>query len=421
MNEDSFGPSEVGEKDLSFIIMTDKLYKNLPDTPGVYLMKGEKGKLLYVGKAANLKRRVSSYFLRPHDIRIEKMVSEIKKIDHEKTDSALEALILEAELIKRHEPPYNIREKDNKSFLYVQITKDKWPQVLLVRGRGRGEKIRAEYGPFVSGSSIREALKIVRHIFPFSIHPNEKVGTFKRPCFDYQIHLCPGTCVGAITREDYLKDIRRIKLIFEGKKKKILRDLEREMKVASRATEFEQANKLKRQIFALRHIQDTALIGESDPVLQATSSELKAIRIEGYDISNISGTSAVGSMVVFVNGNPDKNEYRKFKIKTISGANDVGMMEEVLTRRFHNKWQLPNLILVDGGEAQVNVAEDVIKEFRLNIPVVGIVKGPDRKRNDFIGVAPKGIDEKTLIRVRDEAHRFAISYHKNLRGREFMK
>ncbi len=408
--------------------MAKNLYEKLPDSPGVYLMRGAKNKLLYVGKAINLKRRVSSYFLRPHDSRIEKLVSEIRKIDHKKTESALEALLLEAKLIKELQPPYNIREKDDKSFLCVEITKEKFPRVILVRAKNVDLKKMNIYGPFLSGGAIREALKIIRRIFPFSIHSSEELGKFKRPCFDYQLGLCPGTCVGVVTEEEYKRNIENIKLIFKGGKKRIISNLKRDMKSASKSLGFEKAERIKRQIFGLEHIRDVSLIShdfiQDSLVSPIENSKLKIEnfgRIEGYDISNISGTSSVGGMVVFTNGEPDKKEYRKFKIKTVIGANDVGMLEEVLRRRFARGpevkgWQYPTLVLIDGGIAQVNVAEAVLNELNINIPVVGIAKGPERKRNDLIGRLPEGYDLNTLIKVRDEAHRYSIGYHRNLRG-----
>lgn len=417
-------------------------YKLLPETPGVYLMNDAAGRVLYVGKAGNLRRRVSSYFERPHDVRIETLVAKIASIDHKKTDTALEALILEAELIRKFSPPFNVREKDDKSFLYAAVTKDKFPRVLLVRGNDTefSLKIGTRFGPFTSASSAREALKILRKIFPWSTHASERIGTFERPCFDYEIGLCPGTCIGAISREDYLKNIDRLKLFFEGKKKVVLRSLEKEMATAARMLDFEKAAKLRRQLFALKHIRDTALISDSDVASLAlggredsadgtASAAGEPYRIEGYDISNISGTSAVGSMVVFENGEPNKNEYRKFKIRTIFKPNDVGMLTEVLERRFKHlpgrmfenaasgRWRLPDLILIDGGIAQANAAKKILMRTGLKIPILGIAKGAERKRNDILGAIPKATTKEVLIKVRNEAHRFAIGYHKALRRR----
>ena len=408
--------------------MTGPNYKNLPETPGVYIMRDAAGRVLYVGKAGNLRRRVVSYFDRAHDVRIEMLVRKIAKIEHQKTDTALEALILEAELIKELTPPFNVREKDDKSFLYIEITKEKFPRVLLVRGSGRAgigrgahagrgmqEKGQGRrYGPFVSASGVREALRILRRIFPWSTHDPENIGKFARGCFDHEIGLCPGTCVGAITREEYLKNIHRLELFLDGKKKRLIRSLTKDMNAASKKMEYEVAEKLHRQLFALRHIQDTALISDSEVLAVGMgvgtrgtgAGGAEPYRIEGYDISNISGTSAVGSMVVFEDGEPNKNEYRKFKIRTIFKPNDVGMLTEVLERRFHHgtggtkdiaraamrgeRWRMPDLILIDGGLAQANAAHRVLLRAGLRIPIVGIAKGPERKRNDIIGAIPKG-------------------------------
>lgn len=383
----------------------------MPESPGVYLMKNKAGSVIYVGKAGNLRRRVSSYFLRPHDARIIKMVSETKTVDFLETENALEALILEAKLIKEKSPPYNVKEKDDKSFLYIEITKGKFPRVLLVRGKtpSSGER----YGPFTSAGAAREAMKILRRIFPWNTHPETKIGTFKKPCFDYEIGLCPGTCVELVSHRDYMKNIRALKMFLEGKHKRLLSSLKKEMETAAKKLDFEEAEKLKRKIFALTHVQDAALLGEADII----SSQGE--RIEGYDISNISGDSAVGSMVVFTDGAPNKDEYRKFKIYSFSSPNDVGMMKELISRRLKNPWPLPSLILVDGGIAQINAAKNALSENGLLIPVVGMVKGPKRNKTDLVGDTA-GADLKTLERIRDEAHRFAISYHRTIRGRKLL-
>ena len=387
-----------------------------PDQPGVYLMKDTNGHLLYVGKAGNLKRRVSSYFARPHNERLEKMVSEIKKIDYIVTDTALEALILEASLIKKHTPPYNIKEKDDRSFLYIEITNEKFQRVMLVRGKSTSAGKR--FGPFTSAGSLRDALRIIRRIFPFNVHSPETIGKFKKPCFDYELGLCPGTCIGTINEKDYKKNIHNIALLLEGKKKSILKLLARRMKSESVKLNFEAAQKLKRQMFSLQHIEDIALIGKNEGAETITQQYQ---RIEGYDISNISGDAAVGSMVVFINGKPDKESYRKFKIQTVLGANDTEMLHEVLERRLHNPWPFPDLILVDGGINQVNVARRTLAKSNIKIPVIGMIKGPDRKETRLVGSSLGMIDRNTLIQVRDEAHRFAINYHKKLRSARFIK
>ncbi len=250
--------------------------------------------------------------------------------------------------------------------------------------------------------------------------------THSKPCFNYELGLCPGTCIGAADATEYRRTIRYLKLFLGGKRKRLMAELTREMKAASRALDYERAERLKRRLFALQHIQDVALIRDDSGQFAVDSND-RVIRIEGYDISNISGTSAVGSMVVFMDGQPAKDEYRKFAIRTVKGANDVAMLAEVLTRRFrHAEWPAPALVLVDGGAPQVRAARRALRSMRQAIPVIGIAKGPKRKRNDVIGILPPAVLEamagtqssikETLIRVRDEAHRFAIRYHRSLRA-----
>ena len=394
----------------------DGLYKNLPETPGAYLMKDARGTVIYVGKAVNLKRRVSSYFLRPHDARIEALVMEIADIGHLDTDTGLEALILESSLIKKYAPKYNIKDKDDKSFLHVVFSRGAYPRPAVVRGkdkRGGG----TAFGPFVSSSSLRSALRALRFIFPWAEHsPGKKGG---KPCFDYQLGLCPGTCIGAVTRAEYAKNIRNLKLFFRGEKRRVIASLEADMAAYGKALEFEKAQAAKKKLFALRHIQDVAMIHDAEIADRGACPE-RAQRIEGYDISNISGTAAVGAMVVFINGKPEKGEYRLFNIKGIFRPDDTGMMREVLERRLENPWPLPQAILVDGGEGQVNMAEATLVSRGLDIPVVGIAKGADRKNNRFVGIVPEFAAEKTLIAVRDEAHRFSRSAHIRRRGKEFL-
>lgn len=386
-------------------------YKNLPETPGVYKMKDATGRFLYIGKAGNLRRRVSSYFTRPHDARIERLVSEIETLEYEVTDTAIEALILEARLIKEEQPFYNIKEKDGKSFLFVEITDQEFPAVHLVRS---GDTVQGErFGPFTSATSIRTAMRIIRKIFPYSVHGVLSSGKNRTPCFDYQIGLCPGVCVGAVSPKEYQKIVRGVRMLLSGKKRMLITTLEKEMKSASDAQRFEEAGELQKQLFALQHIRDVALIGDNN---HGSPDSEQGVRIEGYDISHISGTSAVGSMVVFYGNEPVKREYRKFRIRTVEGSNDTAMLAEVISRRLQNEWPLPACIMVDGGVGQVHAVEEVLTRNGSAIPVVGIAKGPERKRNDVIGTIPLGIAVETLVKVRDEAHRFAITYHRKLRS-----
>jgi excinuclease ABC subunit C len=422
------------------MIPTNIKIKNneLPDSPGVYLMKDGRGEVIYVGKAVSLKRRVSSYFTRPHDARIQDMVSRIRQIDYLERPTAIEALILEANLIKHLLPKYNILQKDQKSFLYLAITKDEYPKPILVRGKDLDETGRTIYkalfGPYTSGRSLRAALDLLRRIFPWSTcEPGQA-----RPCFNVHLGLCPGVCVGLIDKKTYGKIIRDLMSFFEGKKEQITKRYRKEMQQAAKKKDFERAADLRNKVFALEHIQDVAVLKREDDSLEGVmlkppSESQKAVsrlfgRIEGYDISNISGTSTVASMVVFEDGAPAKAEYRKFRIRSVHGSNDVGSMVEVLARRVRRKdWRKPTLILIDGGLGQVNAAIHVLQGADWNVPILGIAKGPERKRNDLVF----GFDDKELQRlchehqtllekVRDEAHRFAITYHRKRRSMDFL-
>jgi excinuclease ABC subunit C len=252
----------------------------------------------------------------------------------------------------------------------------------------------------------------------------------KRPCFYFHLKQCPGVCIGAVTKEAYAKIIRDLTKFFEGKKDDLLKQYRKDMEKAAKEQRFEAAAELRNRLFALEHIQDVAVMKREDDDYETQDRPKLAVdvfgRIEGYDISNTGGTSSVASMVVFENGAPAKGEYRKFRIKTVQGANDVASMQETLRRRFRNAWRKPTLLLIDGGLPQVNAAEAVVRgELKLNIPLIGIAKGPDRDRNDIITHETDPEKRKVyqqylplLVRVRDEAHRFAITYHRKLRGKQ---
>ncbi|MFH1611129.1 MAG: GIY-YIG nuclease family protein, partial [Patescibacteria group bacterium] len=331
----------------------DGVRKNLPDAPGVYLYFDAQDKILYVGKATSLKKRVGSYFTKAHSDRISELVSKIKRIDYIQTNSVIEALVLEANKIREHRPYFNILLKDDKSFLYLVITNELYPKPLLRRGleleregikpfqkelsARTKKKYLAVYGPYTSGTSLKRALDLVRKAIPWSVCDSpEKTGK-NRPCFNAHLNFCPGVCTGAINPKTYRKIIRQLMLFFAGKKVQLLGQMRRRMTKLAQEERFEEAEVMRRKVFALEHIQDIALITKEDVSMPYSAPQDFIIdfagRIEAYDISNISGTNAVGSMVVFENGEPAKNKYRKFKIKTVVGANDVAMMEEIVRRR----------------------------------------------------------------------------------------
>jgi excinuclease ABC subunit C len=398
----------------------------LPAKPGVYFMKDADGKLLYIGKATSLKTRVGSYFTRPADQRIASMVTKIRAIDYEVTPTTIEALILEANLIKHRQPPYNVMEKDDKSWVYLAFTKEDFPQPVLIRGhelaRMPKKGFLKTFGPFRSASSVRASLDTLRKSFPWTTC---KPGR-SRACFYRHLRLCPGVCTGEIGRKEYRVIIARLMQFFEGKRVAVVKGMQRAMRTAAKARRYEDAAELRDRLYALEHIRDIAVLKNED-LPMARSVDLFG-RIEGYDISNIGGKQAVGSMVVFEDGEPAKKEYRGFGIKWVQGSNDVAMMEEVLYRRFLNKWRKPDLLLIDGGLGQLNAARSALRRHGLDISMVGIAKGPNRDKDEL--VFDRGDAELTrlvtafkpvLLRVRDEAHRFAISFHRRKRGKKFLE
>ena len=303
------------------------------------------------------------------------------------TNSNLEALILEANLINKHKPHYNIRQKDDKTFVNFYLTKENFPRFILSRPNkilNLKSKILNFFGPFTSGQEARIAYKLLRKIFTFRDCQTNKFNLYqkkKQPCIFYDIKLCPGPCAGKITKTDYGKLINSLKLFLNGKQKNLITKLKSEMKSLAKDHKFEQATLIRNQLLALNHIQDIALIrADAHSHISAYKNEYK--RVEAYDISDISGQYAVGSMVVFINSKPNKNEYRKFKIKTIKGANDIAMIKEVLIRRLkHNEWSLPDLMVIDGGQAHYNIAKSVLNKYNLNIPIIAVAKGPKRNFN----------------------------------------
>jgi excinuclease ABC subunit C len=402
----------------------------LPEAPGVYLMKNAKGEIIYVGKATSLKNRVNSYFTGRRDAKTLKLVADIKAIDYIEQPTAIEALFLEANLIKKYKPFYNIREKDDKSYSYLVITNEDFPRPYILRATDlddqAAKKYKAVYGPFTSSAAVKNSLKILRKAIPWSIcTPGQK-----RPCFDYSLKKCPGVCVGHVTKREYAKIIRDLMAVFDGRRPEIVKRYRREMKTAAKNQQFERAAKLRNRLFALEHIQDIAVLAKDDRKLPDDYKQNPALgRVEGYDISNISGTSGTASMVVFRRGAAEKALYRKFRIRTVFGPDDYESLREVLRRRFKHKetgWEWPDLILIDGGKGQVSAALDIVSKLDSpkSIPVIGIAKGPTRKKQELI-IPPlfAGLRSQLekhmdiLVQIQDESHRFAIAYHRKLRSK----
>jgi len=393
----------------------------LPGSSGVYIFKKNED-ILYVGKATSLKDRVKSYFnpdlITTRGPLLVDMVYLANKVEYIKTDSVLEAIILEASLIKRFQPKFNTKEKDDKSFNYIFITKESYPRVLIERKKNvdfDAKKIltlnytfSTYFGPFTNSTQLKEALKIVRKIFPFR---DKCEIDQRRPCFNYQIGLCPGVCVGAISEKDYKNIIKNIKLFFEGKKIQIIKSLEKDMKVFAIDGEFEKAGKVKIKIFALKHIQDVALI-KSESFDGTSFRQKNSLRIEAYDAAHLSGTNNVGVMVVMEGNEFKKSDYRKFIIRDSKG-NDIAALKEMLERRLrHAEWRTPDLIVLDGGIAQLNIAKTIAG----NIPVVAVTKDDRHKAKALIGDELFIKNSKNeILHINSEAHRFAIKYHRSKR------
>ncbi len=408
----------------------------LPDTPGVYFFK-KGSEVLYVGKATSLRSRVRSYF--SHDLHstrgplIVGMIEKADTIDFQETDSVLEALILEANLIKKHRPDANTMEKDDKSWNYVVITKEKWPRILTIRGKELfhmvdkgtaeidGTKIAHSFGPFPHGLQLREAMKIIRRIFPYRdqkcVPKEDQKNQIGKPCFMRQIGLCPGVCSGEISNDEYKERVKHIRLFFEGKKKALVKSLEKQMKTQAKNREFEKATQTRGEIFALNHIHDVSLIKD-----ESKKRPTANVRIEAYDIAHTSGVSTVGVMTVVEDGEAKKSDYRMFKMRGAHKGSDTDALKELLRRRFtHPEWQFPNLIVIDGGAAQKNAAEKILEEIFSATPapaIVSVVKDNRHKADHFLGDDTLiETHKKEIVLANSEAHRFALKYHRNLRGK----
>lgn len=547
-------------------VITEQL-KQLPTSPGVYLMKDPKGKIIYVGKAANLKNRVRSYFQTEQKIepKTAQLVARAASLEFVITATEQEALILELHLIKSHRPQYNIRLKDDKTFPYLKIdTGEEWPRLCITR---RLDQDGGQYfGPFASAASVRETMRVIKRLFPLHLCNRFKEKANGRACLWYHLGKCLAPCLGSVTRDDYQRVIREVILFLQGKRERVLRELEKRMRRASAELNFENAARLRDQISAIKKfmegqhlamlvkgeqdaiafaqegnqtnvqvffIRNSRLAGQESFLLEGTEEEtpgqiiasflknfyhrsfyvpgrillqhpaadveiirewlqskrgslveievpqrghkkelvamvarnarlsliqhkikqmaspgtrdqaLKEIqealglpqpphRIEGYDISNIQGKEAVGSMVVFEQGRPEPSRYRRFRIKTVPQADDYAMLAEVLGRRFkrgkeaEGEWaKLPDLVLIDGGKGQLNAARRALSELGINnVPAASLAKEneeiflPGKSEPLILERSSPGL--RLLQHLRNEAHRFAIGYHLKVRRKTGM-
>lgn len=394
----------------------------VPTKSGVYFWKKE-DQILYIGKATNLKQRTASYLQKNLIERrgplIEKMIIESDGLEWRETESVLEALLLETHLIKKHQPLYNSKEKDNKSHNYVVITNEQPARVYTVRGRMLQNMeyknlIYKSFGPFPQGQLLREAMRIIKKIFPYLGYPKKNTSSDE---FYKQLGQLPKT-KNSFDLEDYGKNIEYIILLFSGKKQSILRKLKKEMNFFSDKHEFEQAARIRNQIFSLQHIRDIALMKHDFE----TSYYKQQFRIEAYDIAHLGGDAMMGAMVVYNGVEFELENYRLFNVKSVDRSNDTASLKEVLERRLkHSEWLLPEFIVVDGGIAQKRVMESVLRDFKLKIPVISVIKDEKHKAKALLG-QKKIIQKfkKQILAINAEAHRFVINSHKRQLRKKFI-
>jgi len=416
-------------------IVQEKI-KKLPKSPGVYLYRSDKGRIIYVGKAVNLKNRVSSYFIGDHDPKTVELVRNIADLEWIVAGSEIEALVLESELIKRYKPKFNILLKDDKNYCYIKISKEDYPVISVVR---QIVEDKSEYlGPFIDAGSVRSALKYLRKVFPYCTCSLSGDNI----CLYYHLGLCQGHGQKFISSKDYQANIKGLVAFLSGKKEEVVADLTRRMKFLSKAHEFEKAAQIRDSLNALNRLRfehvieekrelrlDKALLG----LQKALSLESIPARIECYDISNIFGRAAVGSMVVFENGIPAKNDYRRFEIKTVKRIDDFAMHQEVAKRRFGkientkdaSFAKVPDLVIIDGGKGQISSVMEIVGQYKLRTKFVGLAKRLEElvvmnEAGEFeiVNLVPDSEAYFLVQRIRDEAHRFAITYHRNLRSKE---
>jgi len=411
----------------------DKI-SQLPKTSGVYCFKNKQ--ILYIGKAINIKNRVKNHFQQP-SYRDGLFTNQTSKIGYLKTGSEIEALILEANLIKKYQPKYNVVWRDDKNYFYVGVTREEFPKIFITHQK----KVKNIFiGPFVDGNALKQSLKVLRKVFPF----RSCNVLAKHTCLWHQLGRCPAPCLTKSNLAGQLpsfkkelekecqKNAKNIIKIIQGNKNQVLYNLKKEMKELSLNQNFEKAGRIRDQIKSLEKVFSHTNVFKSNNLEQPNietnpqqtlrrilNIEKTVRRIEAYDVSNIQGQTATGSMVTFIDGSPAKNYYRKFKIEISGKPNDTAMIKEILSRRLkHQEWPYPDLILIDGGKAQLNAAKKAIK--KLKIPLASLAK---RNNELFIEGQKKPLLLKNLpretfnlvLQLRDEAHRFALKYHHKLR------
>lgn len=420
--------------------------REFPHGPGVYLMKDAAGRVIYVGKAKNLRSRAGSYFLRAaaEDQRTARLVREIHDIDYLEAESEIDALLMESRLIKDIQPKYNREQRDDKTFPYLEITtREDYPRVRFTRQpQPRGTKL---YGPFTSPRGLRGAIQILQKVFKFrtcslEIDADDPRWRWFRPCLLASIQQCTAPCNLRISKEDYRAAIHRLQRFLEGKRKPLIEDMRRDMEAAAKQLRFEEAARLRDEIAMLESLDERGRLEVHvqpevffvDPKKGLTGLQ-KALRlhypprtIEGVDIAHLAGTETVASLVRFIDGMPFKPGYRRFRIRGVAGPDDTASIREVVARRFrprgHAGDPMPDILLIDGGKGQLNAAVEALALVGVEPPmVVALAKREEllfvRGRPDALRLSRHSFALRLLQYVRDEAHRFAQHYHHMLRRR----
>lgn len=407
-----------------------KKLKDIPRSPGIYIMKDSSGNALYIGKAKDLSKRVPGYFQenRPRSARQMSLLEQVRDLEYIVTSSEEEALIYEANLIKEKKPRYNVELKDDKSFPFLKLTlNERFPRLIITRKKvNDGSRY---FGPYTRVKLLRKALSIMKGIFP--LRTCRRIP--EEVCLSYHIGQCAGPCIKKIDEEEYREIVRQLILFLEGKKGRLLKELEQKMKELAKEENFEDAAIIRNRIAALSEVPGKKLRDYSGwgDVAVKLKRFLRLprlpLRIEAFDVSNISGKEASGSMVYFLNGRPDKSNYRRFRIKDVRDIDDYAMIREIVRRRYKRLKDegadLPDLIIIDGGKGHLCAAYDELVRLNLtSVPVIAIAKEHE-KIYTRSSKAPLDINRESQVlyfiqQIRDEAHRFALKYHHKLRQKK---
>jgi len=451
------------DKDKSMFDIKENL-KKLTDKPGVYLHKGKKGEIIYVGKAISLKNRVRQYFQSKSSLepKARAMVSHIAEFEYIITDTEMEALLLESYLIKKYMPKYNVLMRDDKSFPYIKVTLgEPWPR--LIKTRRYVEDGSKYFGPYTDAAAVDRIIDLLSSIYGLKRCSANRFPEGFRPCLNYHLKQCRGICAGEVDEKEYRKTVEQVVDFLSGNTEGVLDYLNKQMVREAEALNFERAAEYRDYIAAVKAIPDQKKLDEflsdvrrnrvkvvrrkAEEMARQREEKKKAIeeawqkaglagvrRVEAYDISHIAGTDSVGAMVVFEDGEPSRKSYRRFRIRTAPGGGDTDSLQEVVYRRLKRGLDgspgfvpMPDLLLIDGGVNQVNAAEQVLAALGVRIPVAGMVKDEKHRTRGLIiqGEEKRLKDNRTLLRyistIQEEVHRFAIEYHRGLRAQKLKK